>query len=205
MTLSNRRLYYKAGSSQITIKCYSSLDDIYTSKGLPVNYKSETFYAPLVPLTDIYSSPLRVQDSTGTWAIAYDTVAKTQQYDFNDTVEISLSGDKEKEVVYNSFPIVVPKEGDYHFVSKVRGGQNGWGYSGDSWQWSLWYLDLDGNNFNTKEYRRSQGMGWKTLYDDMLHLTAGTHIIQLRIRGKCSSKDSHLTACYEWTNNLTIE
>lgn len=204
MALVNKHLYYKAGNNQIVIKCYSSLDDIYTNKGLPISYKNELFYAPLVPLGDVYASPFRVKDSGGEWAIAYDTVAKVQQHDFNDLAEIHLSGNHEEEIIYNTFPLVVPKEGDYHFTSMVRGGQTGWGYKGDSWQWSLWYLDLDGNEFKRNEYRRSKGMGWKTLYDENLHLTAGTHIIRLRIRGSCSSKDSHYTVCYEWKNTLTI-
>ena len=203
--LSSKRLYYKVGNSNVTIKTYTSLTDIYTGKGLPINYKGELVYAPLVSTADVYSSPLRVRDSSGVWAVAYDTVGTTQQQDFNDTVEISLSGNREQEVTYGSFYVVAPKSGNYKLTSIIVGGQTGWGYSRDKWQWSKWYLDLDGNNFETKEYRRSQGMGEKTLYEDTIYLEGGTHVITLRIRGKCSSKDSHLTKCESWKNTITIQ
>ena len=203
--LSSKRLYYKVGNSNVTIKTYTSLTDIYTGKGLPINYKGELVYAPLVSTADVYSSPLRVRDSSGVWAVAYDTVGTTQQHDFNDTVEISLSGNREQEVTYGSFYVVAPKSGNYKLTSIIVGGQTGWGYSRDKWQWSKWYLDLDGNNFETKEYRRSQGMGEKTLYEDVLYLEGGTHVITLRIRGKCSSKDDHLTKCTSWKNTITIQ
>ena len=203
--LSSKRLYYKVGNSNVTIKTYTSLTDIYTGKGLPINYKGELVYAPLVSTADVYSSPLRVQDSSGVWAVAYDTVGTTQQQDFNDTVEISLSGNREQEVTYGSFYVVAPKSGNYKLTSIIVGGQTGWGYSRDKWQWSKWYLDLDGNNFETKEYRRSQGMGEKTLYNNTIYLEGGTHVITLRIRGKCSSKDDHLTKCTSWKNIITIQ
>ena len=48
-------------------------------------------------------------------------------------------------------------------------------------------------------------MGEKTLYEDVLYLEGGTHVITLRIRGKCSSKDDHLTKCTSWKNTITIQ
>lgn len=203
--LSSKRLYYKVGNSNVTIKTYTSLADIYTGKGLPIYYRGELVYAPLVSTADVYSSPLRVRDSSGVWAVAYDTVGVTQKQDFNNTVEISLSGNSEREVTYGSFYVVAPKSGNYKLTSIIVGGQTGWGYSGDSWQWSYWYLDLDGNNFHTARYVRSQGMGQKTLYNNTIYLEGGTHTITLRIRGKCSSKDSHLTKCTSWKNTITIQ
>ena len=203
--LSSRRLYYKVGNSNVTIKTYTSLADIYTGKGLPIYYRGELVYAPLVSTSDVYSSPLRVRDSSGVWAVAYDTVGVTQKQDFNNTVKIELSGNSEREVTYGSFYIVAPKSGNYKLTSIIVGGQTGWGYSGDSWQWSYWYLDLDGNNFYTARYVRSQGMGQKTLYNNTIYLEGGTHTITLRIRGKCSSKDSHLTQCDSWKNTITIQ
>ena len=203
--LSSRRLYYKVGNSNVTIKTYTSLADIYTGKGLPIYYRGELVYAPLVSTSDVYSSPLRVRDSSGVWAVAYDTVGTTQQQDFNNTVKIELSGNSEREVTYGSFYVVAPKSGNYKLTSIIVGGQTGWGYSGDSWQWSYWYLDLDGNNFYTARYVRSQGMGQKTLYNNTIYLEGGTHTITLRIRGKCSSKDSHLTQCDSWKNTITIQ
>ena len=203
--LSSRRLYYKVGNSNVTIKTYTSLADIYTGKGLPIYYRGELVYAPLVSTSDVYSSPLRVRDSSGVWAVAYDTVGVTQKQDFNNTVKIELSGNSEREVTYGSFYVVAPKSGNYKLTSIIVGGQTGWGYSGDSWQWSYWYLDLDGNNFYTARYVRSQGMGQKTLYNNTIYLEGGTHTITLRIRGKCSSKDSHLTQCDSWKNTITIQ
>ena len=203
--LSSKRLYYKVGNSNITIKTYTSLADIYTGKGLPIYYRGELVYAPLVSTSDVYSSPLRVRDSSGVWAVAYDTVGVTQKQDFNNTVKIELSGNSEREVTYGSFYVVAPKSGNYKLTSIIVGGQTGWGYSGDSWQWSYWYLDLDGNNFYTARYVRSQGMGQKTLYNNTIYLEGGTHTITLRIRGKCSSKDSHLTQCDSWKNTITIQ
>lgn len=203
--LSSKRLYYKVGNSNVTIKTYTSLADIYTGKGLPIYYRGELVYAPLVSTSDVYSSPLRVRDSSGVWAVAYDTVGTTQQHDFNDTIKIELSGNREQEVTYGSFYVVAPKSGNYKLTSIIVGGQTGSGYSRDKWQWSKWYLDLDGNNFETKEYRRSQGMGEKTLYNNTIYLEGGTHVITLRIRGKCSSKDDHLTKCTSWKNTITIQ
>lgn len=203
--LSSKRLYYKVGNSNVTIKTYTSLADIYTGKGLPIYYRGELVYAPLVSTADVYSSPLRVRDSSGVWAVAYDTVGVTQKQDFNNTVKIELSGNSEREITYGSFYVVAPKSGNYKLTSIIVGGQTGWGYSGDSWQWSYWYLDLDGNNFHTARYVRSQGMGQKTLYNNTIYLEGGTHTITLRIRGKCSSKDSHLTQCDSWKNTITIQ
>ena len=203
--LSSRRLYYKVGNSNVTIKTYTSLADIYTGKGLPIYYRGELVYAPHISTSDVYSSPLRVRDRSGVWAVAYDTVGVTQKQDFNNTVKIELSGNSEREVTYGSFYVVAPKSGNYKLTSIIVGGQTGWGYSGDSWQWSYWYLDLDGNNFYTARYVRSQGMGQKTLYNNTIYLEGGTHVITLRIRGKCSSKDSHLTQCDSWKNTITIQ
>ena len=203
--LSSKRLYYKVGNSNVTIKTYTSLADIYTGKGLPIYYRGELVYAPLVSTSDVYSSPLRVRDSSGVWAVTYDTVGVTQKQDFNNTVKIELSGNSEREITYGSFYVVAPKSGNYKLTSIIVGGQTGWGYSGDSWQWSYWYLDLDGNNFHTARYVRSQGMGQKTLYNNTIYLEGGTHTITLRIRGKCSSKDSHLTQCDSWKNTITIQ
>lgn len=203
--LSSKRLYYKVGNSNVTIKTYTSLADIYTGKGLPIYYRGELVYAPLVSPSDVYSSPLRVRDSSGVWAVAYDTVGTTQQQDFNNTVKIELSGSTSREVTYGSFYVVAPKSGNYKLTSIIVGGQTGWGYSRDKWQRSYWYLDLDGNNFYTAKYVRSQGMGQKTLYNDTIYLEGGTHIITLRIRGECSSKDSHLTQCDSWKNTITIQ
>ena len=128
-------------------------------------------------------------------------------FSYNDSTSytyISLSGNTTKTVTHGTFTITAPETGYYHLYSQIRGGQTGQGYSGDKWQYANWYLDLDGTNFVTKTYRRSQGMGWKTIYDGEIYLTKGTHTLRCRILGKCSSKDSHQTYCYEWLNDLSI-
>lgn len=204
MSLSNRVLNYQDANNKTVIKLYTSLDDIYSGKGLPIEYKGELVYAPIVPTQDVYGTPLWVSDESGIYKIAYDTVGDIQNYYSNKVTEISLSGNSTQEKTHDSFSIYAPYSGKYKLVSKFRGGQNGWGYSGDKWQYANFYLDVDNENIVTKEYRRSQGMGWKTLYDDEIELTGGTHIITMRMFGKSSSKDSHLTACYEWDNALTI-
>lgn len=204
--LSNRKLYYKDSKNSLTIKTYTSLDDIYSGKGLPMTYKGETFYAPLVDPSDVYSSPIKVLKDGETLAVAYDTVSKTQSYYSNNVLRIELSGNKTSTRVYGSFAVIAPISGYYKVVSSVRGGQTGWGYSSDSWQYSQWMLYLDGKLFANRVYRRSQGTeSWKTLYNGNLYLSSGSHIIQLNILGKCSSKDDHLTVCYEWDNNITIQ
>lgn len=204
MSLSSRVLNYQDANNKTVIKLYTSLNDIYTGKGLPIEYKGEIVYAPLVPYNDVLGTPIKVSDETGDYKIAYDTVGDVQSYYSNKVTEISLSGDSTQEKTHDSYTVYAPYSGKYKLVSKFRGGQNGWGYSGDKWQWAYFYLDVDNTNIKRLELRRSQGMGWKTLYDGEIELTGGTHIITMRIFGKCSSKDSHLTACYEWDNVLTI-
>lgn len=204
MALSTRKLNYEDANNKTVIKLYTSLSDIYTGKGFPIEYKGETLYAPIVPVNDVYGTPLRASDNSGEYKIAYDTVSKTQNYYSNKVTEISLSGNSTQSKTHDACSIYAPYNGKYKLVSKFRGGQNGWGYSGDKWQYANFYLDVDNENIVTKELRRSQGMGWKTLYDGEIELTGGTHIITMRMFGKCSSKDSHLTACYEWDNTLTI-
>lgn len=205
MALSSRTLNYEDRSNKTTIKLYTSLDDIYTGKGLPIEYKGETVYAPLVENDDVFSTPLTVEDTDGEWKIAYETIGEEQNYYSNKVTNINLSGNTEKEVVHHTFAFVAPYTGKYRLKSEVRGGQTGSGYSGDKWQWSKWWIDIDTVNIVEKMYRRSQGMGWKTLYDGEVELTGGLHILKLRIRGKCSSKDSHRTSCYKWKNVITIK
>lgn len=204
MALSTRKLNYEDANNKTVIKLYTSLSDIYTGKGFPIEYKGETLYAPIVPVNDVYGTPLRASDNSGEYKIAYDTVSKTQNYYSNKVTEISLSGNSTQSKTHDACSVYAPYTGKYKLVSKFRGGQNGWGYSGDKWQYANFYLDVDNENIVTKELRRSQGMGWKTLYDGEIELTGGTHIITMRMFGKSSSKDSHLTACYEWDNTLTI-
>ena len=204
MALSTYKLNYQDANNKAIIKLYTKLGDIYTGKGFPIAYKGNTLYAPLVPHTDVYATPIKVSNSSGEYSIASDTVGKTQTYYSNKVTEISLSGNNTQEKVHGAITFVAPKSGKYHLKVRFRGGQNGWGYSGDKWQYANFYLDLDTENILTKEYRRSAGMGWKTLFDKDIEVDGGTHILTMRMFGKSSSKDSHLTACYEWENTITI-
>ena len=204
MALSNRTLNFQDANNKITIKLYTRLGDIYSGKGIPINYRGERVYAPLVPLDDVFGTPLKFSDSSGEYTIPYDTTGKEQNFYFNNVVEISLSGNTTQEKTYGTFTFYAPRSGKYRLTSKFRGGQNGWGYSGDKWQYANFYLDLDTEELTKLEVRRSKGMDWKTLYDDELELVGGLHTITMRMFGKSSSKDSHLTACYEWENKITI-
>lgn len=204
MALSSRLLNYQDANNKITIKLYSSLDDIYSGKGMPIEYRGEKVYAPLVPTDDVFGTPLKFSDETGEYTIPYDTTSKEQNFYSNNVTEISLSGNTTLEKTHGTFTFYAPRSGKYYLTSKFRGGQNGWGYSGDKWQYADFFLDLDTENIKEVRYRRSQGMGWKTLYDEELEVVGGLHTITLRILGKSSSKDSHLTACYEWENKITM-
>lgn len=204
MAVSTNVLNYQDSVNKSIIKLYTSLDDIYTKKGLLIEYKGNQLYAPLVPLTDVYATPIKFSDDSGDYAIAYDTVSTTQEYYSNKVTEISLSGNSTQEKVHDAITFVAPKSGKYHLNVTFRGGQNGWGYSGDKWQYANFYLDLDTDNIKVLEVRRSWGMGWKTLFDDDIEVDGGTHILTMRMFGKSSSKDSHYTACYEWESKITM-
>ena len=204
MALSNRTLNFQDANNKITIKLYTSLDDIYSGKGMPIEYRGEKVYAPLVPLDDVFGTPLKFSDSSGEYTIPYDTTSKEQDFYSNKLTEISLSGNTTQEKTHDIFTFYAPRSGKYHLTSKFRGGQNGWGYSGDKWQYANFYLDLDTEELTKLEVRRSWGMGWKTLYDDEIEVDGGLHTVKMRILGKSSSKDSHYTACYEWESKITM-
>lgn len=205
MSLSNRVLNYQDANNKTVIKLYTTISDSYSGRGLPIEYKGEVLYAPLVPYDDVYASPIKVSDETGDYKIAYDTVGKIQQYYSNKVTDIRLgSSGGEKLVTHGSFSFAAPIAGEYSFVSKIWGGQTGSGYSSDRWQKAVFYLDLDGKNFSEITFRRSQGMGWKTIYNGKISVSSGTHIITLRILGDGSKKDSHQTLCKEWDNKITI-
>ena len=204
MALSNRTLNFQDANNKITIKLYTSLDDIYSGKGKPIEYRGEKVYAPLVPTDDVFGTPLKFSDGSGEYTIPYDTTSKEQDFYSNKVTEISLSGNTTQEKTHDILTFYAPRSGKYRLTSKFRGGQNGWGYSGDKWQYANFYLDLDTEELTKLEVRRSWGMGWKTLYDDEIEVDGGLHTIKMRILGKCSSKDSHYTACYEWENKITM-
>ena len=204
MSLSNKVLNYEDANNKTAIKLYTSLDDIYTGKGFPIKYKDEILYAPLVPLTDVFITPLRASDGSGEYAISYGTVGVTQDYYSNKVTRIDLKGLVTQEKTHDAFTFVAPKSGKFYLKVRFRGGQGGWGYSGDSWQYANFYLDLDTDNIKTMEVRRSWGMGWKTLFDDEIEVDGGTHILTMRMLGKSSAKDVHYTICYEWEAKITM-
>lgn len=205
MALSNKVLNYQDSIYKLVIKLYTSLDDIYSGRGIPFEFKDEIVYLPIVPLNDYFATPLKFSDNRGEYAIPSQTTSKAQTFYSNKVTEISLSGLVTQEETHDIFTFYAPYAGKYYFTSDFRGGQNGWGYSGDKWQYADFFLDLDGENFAEVRYRRSQGMGWKTLYDGYLEVpNGGLHTITLRILGSSSKKDSHLTACYEWDNTITM-
>ena len=105
---------------------------------------------------------------------------------------------------YDTYTIDIPETGYYRVTTEVRGGQTGNGYDGDKWQYCKFHLIIDGTNIVSKTYRRSQGFGWKTVYDADQYLTAGKHTIKLNVTASGSSKDTHWTRVYEWKNNIAI-
>lgn len=207
MTKTNNKLWYDTGKTKIAIDLHTTPNDFYSNEGLPIKLKNgTTVYAPYVSPNDTNRTPFKVQKIDGSIkTIGSTTINAAQKYDFTDTVEIELSGDSTKEVEYGTFVFTMPYTGKIHLLSKIFGGQNGWGYSGDSWQYADFFLDLDGEQIHTVRYRRSQGINLKTFFDGDLELDGGLHTLRLRMLGKCSSKDSHLTQCSGWYNTFTLD
>lgn len=207
MTKTNNRLWYDTGKTKIAIDLHTTPNDFYSNDGLPIKLKNgDVVYAPYVSSNDVNRTPIKVQKVDGsTKVIGSTTVNASQQYDFTNTVEINLSGNSTKQVEYNTFVFNMPYTGKIHLLSKFFGGQTGWGYSGDSWQYADFFLDLDGQQIHQVRYRRSQGINLKTFFNGYLTVDGGLHTLRLRILGKCSNKDSHLTKCTAWYNTLTLE
>lgn len=105
---------------------------------------------------------------------------------------------------YDTYTLNIPKSGYYNVVTEVRGGQTGNGYSGDKWQYCQFHLYIDGNKVVTQTYRRSQGFGWKTIFNSPVYFEAGNHTFELKFTASGSSKDTHWTRVYEWKNTLNI-
>lgn len=206
MSKLTNKLYLDTGKNKVAIDLHDTTNDFYSKKGMPVKLRNGTMgYAAYVNFDDIYRSTLTVSDKNGVHYVGTSTVKEEQSYTSSKKIDISLSGNSEKEVTYDSFSFVVPYGGKIKLFSQGHAQQNGWGYSGDSWQWALLYLDLDGTNIAQVRIRRSQGLQWFTLYNGERTVTGGTHILRFRVRGKCSSKDSHQTTCDGWKTTITLE
>ena len=207
MSLSNRKLNYEDSINKTVIKLYTSLDDIYTSKGLPIEYKGEVVYAPLVPLDDVYGTPLRVSDDSGDYRIAYDTVSKLQEADLSDYFAQSISGNTTYSQWYGRVPFVVPYSTTVNIQSLVDSVIYHNGVKGDKWQWTYFDLYVDDEYVSRYEFRQSMGeyRKWHNIANIDLELSAGTHILGMYLTMDCSDKDSQHVYIYQWKNTITLK
>lgn len=205
MTKLNNKLYVDTGNNKMAIDLHDTVNDFYSKKGMPIQFKNgTTAYAAYVNFNDINRSIITTFDSDGEHYVGTSSINEVQQFTSTKKIEINLSGNREQELIYDTTSFVAPFTGKIHLFSQAHAQQNGWGYSSDSWQWARLYLDLDGNNINNFLIRRSQGLQWFTLYNGEIEVTGGSHILRFRIRGKCSSKDSHQTTCDGWKTKVTL-
>lgn len=205
MTKLNNKLYVDTGNNKMAIDLHDTVNDFYSKKGMPVQFRNgTTAYAAYVNFNDINRSIITTSDSDGEHYVGTSSINEVQQFTSTKKIKISLSGNSEQELIYDTTSFVAPFTGKIHLFSQAHAQQNGWGYSGDSWQWARLYLDLDGNNINNFLIRRSQGLQWFTLYNGEIEVTGGSHILRFRIRGKSSSKDSHRTTCDGWKTEVTL-
>lgn len=207
MGLSTRKLNYQDANNKTVIKLYTSLNDIYTGKGMPITYKGETAYAPMVPVNDVYGTPIRVSDASGEYRIAYDTVGTVQQCDISESYYKYLSGSTQPTYTYGSTTFVVPYATTIHLLGKLDAMFGHYGVSGNKWQWD--YIDtyVDDKRVARLDFRQSMGeyRQWFTIADLDIDVTAGTHILTLKLTHKCSSKDSHEAYVYQWKNTITLK
>lgn len=205
MTKLNNKLYVDTGNNKMAIDLHDTVNDFYSKKGMPVQLRNgTTAYAAYVNFNDINRSIITTSDSDGEHYVGTSSINKVQQFTSTKKIEINLKGNSEHELIYDTTSFVAPFTGKIRLFSQAHAQQNGWGYSGDSWQWARLYLDLDGNNINNFLIRRSQGLQWFTLYNGEIEVTGGSHILRFRIRGKCSSKDRHQTTCDGWKTEVTL-
>lgn len=205
MTKLNNKLYVDTGNNKMAIDLHDTVNDFYSKKGMPVQFRNGTIaYAAYVNFDDINRSIITTSDSEGEHYVGISSINEVQQLTSTKRIEINLKGNSEQEVIYDITSFVAPFTGKVHLFSQAHAQQDGWGYSGDSWQWARLYLDLDGNNINSFLIRRSQGLRWFTLYNGEIEVTGGSHILRFRIRGKCSSKDHHQTTCDGWKTEVTL-
>lgn len=207
MSLSSRVLNYEDANNKTVIKLYTSLNDIYTGKGFPIEYKGEILYAPLVPVNDIYGTSLRASDKNGEYRIAYDTVNKIQQSDITESYYKYLSGNTTQSYWYGRTTFAVPYATTIHLSGSIDAMFGHYGVSGDKWQYD--YIDtyIDDNRVARYEFRQSHGeyRKWFNIADLDVEVGAGTHTLGLYLTHKCSSKDSHEAYVYQWKNTITLK
>lgn len=207
MALSNRTLNFQDANNKITIKLYTSLDDIYSGKGMPIEYRGEKVYAPLVPVDDIFGTPLKFSDSTGEYRIAYDTVSSVQQEDVSEYYYKKISGNTTYTTWYGKVSFVVPYATTININSLLDSAIYHNDVSGDKWQ--VTYLDLyiDEDMVNRYEFRQSKGESRRVrnIANIDLDLDAGTHILGLYLTMDCSSKDTQHVYIYQWKNTITLK
>lgn len=206
MSLSTRKLNYEDANNQIVIKLYTSLDDIYTGKGLPIEYKDETLYAPIVPVDDLYGSPLRVSDENGEHRIAYDTVTKVQQQDLSDYYYKGISGNTTYSEWYGKVPFRVPYTTTVNINSVIDSAIYHNDVKGDKWQWTYMDIYVDDEQVSRYEFRQSMGeyRKWHNLADIDIELNAGSHILGMYLTMDCSNKDTQHVYIYQWKNTITL-
>lgn len=205
MTKLSNKMWLDTGKTKVAIDLHDTVNDFYSKKGLPVELRGgQKCFAPLVTKDDMYRTSLAVEENGKVYYVGTTTVNTVQNLESNRFIEISLSGNSEKELEYDTFSFVVPFSGEVHIFSQALARQTGIGYSGDSWQWAKLYFDLDGQNKKTVTIRRSQGERWFTIFDESVQLNAGLHTIRFRFRGKCSSKDIHYSYAKGWKNVITL-
>lgn len=207
MALSTRKLNYEDANNKTVIKLYTSLSDIYTGKGFPIKYKGETLYAPIVPVNDVYGTPLRASDSSGEYRIAYDTVSNIQQEDLSDYYAMSIYGNTTHTAWYGSVSFVVPYPTIVNINSLLDSVIYHNGVKGDKWQWTYFDLYVDDEMVKRYEFRQSMGeyRKWHSIANIDLELGAGTHIISLHLTMDCSNKDSQHVYIYQWKNTITLK
>ena len=207
MALSNRVLNYQDSVNKSVIKLYTSLNDIYTKRGFPIEYKGEMLYAPLVPLDDVYGTPLMASDSNGEYRIAYDTVSTVQQEDLSEYYYKKISGNTTYKTWYGKVSFVVPYPTTININSLLDSAIYHNGVDGDKWQ--VTYLDIyiDEVMVNRYEFRQSKGESRRVrnIANIDIDLDAGTHTLGLYLTMDCSSKDTQHVYIYQWKNTITLK
>lgn len=205
MGVTEHVLNIQSSNNKKIVPLYDTPTCSYTGRSLPIKLANgSTVYAPLGVTDDLYGTQLWVEIDGTSYRVVEQSVQGIQGVNFDKTVKIEFGGSDERTAKYDTFYFVAPRRTKFHYKSMVNYGQTGWGYSSDKWQRSDIWINLDGSLLVKKTFRRSAGINWKTLYDGDIELDAGTHRMELWLLGQGSSKDSHLTVCYAWNNDLLM-
>lgn len=207
MSLSNRVLNYQDANNKTVIKLYTSLDDIYTGKGFPIEYKGEILYAPIVPVDDVYGTPLRVSDESGEYRIAYDTVAPVQDTDLSEYFYKKIKNNTTYKTWYGKVSFVVPYPTTINIKSLLDSAIYHNDVDGDKWQVTHFDIYVDSEQVHRYSFRQSMGESrrWRNIADIDLELNAGSHLLGLYLTMDCSSKDTQHLYIYQWKNTITLK